>query len=456
MKNRNPLFVLALVVLAVTGVAPFLLRGIWGWSTGLVYIGYDTFLLTFVGITIASILSRGERSAAASARVSLAVLVPSRNEGPPLLQTIDALLAQSDRPDEILVVDDGSTDDTRSRLTDRYHLSTDGRSARERGLRVVFKAHSGKADSMNLAWRELRSEIVVTLDADTIVERDAVEEIRRAFSANPRLAAAGGTLVPTCAGRGVLALALQTFQRFEYVRAFLSRRAWMEKNALLLVSGAFAAYRRETVARLGGFDVKSLVEDYEIIHRIHRAGAGEVQVLAKARAYTDSPDTILAFLRQRRRWFAGFLQTQFRNADMIGNPRYGNVGTLMLPIKSLDTLQPIFGIVAFVFLVLFLFGRYAVGAMVLRVIAAKIGIDLFFHFWSLALYARWQNRPHPARTWLIAFLITLVEPFTFQLLRHAGACWGWQLAFSRQNDWTPVAAANSDTEVALRASSTDA
>jgi cellulose synthase/poly-beta-1,6-N-acetylglucosamine synthase-like glycosyltransferase len=108
------------------------------------------------------------------------------------------------------------------------------------------------------------------------------------------------------------------------MRNFIARFAWMRADSLLLISGAFASFKRDALVDVGGFDPQCLVEDYELIHRLRRYsvdhGLGwDVRVVGDARARTDAPDNLGSFLRQRRRWFAGFLQTQYWNRDMTGN-----------------------------------------------------------------------------------------------------------------------------------------
>jgi hypothetical protein len=119
------------------------------------------------------------------------------------------------------------------------------------------------------------------------------------------------------------------------------------------------------------------------------------------------------------------LQTQYWNRDMTGNPRYGTLGMLMLPVKAIDTMQPIYGLTAFVLLLAFLFGGH--GTLVLSifsVIGAKIAIDLAFYVWCIHLYRRWTGQRVGSNLGL-AVVAAIVEPFTFQLLRHTGALMGW-------------------------------
>ena len=285
----------------------------------------------------------------------------------------------------------------------------------------------------------MHTDIVMTVDADTRLAEDATLAMRSAFAASPALVAAAGILVPVC-NRTVGGRLFQWFQTYEYIRNFIARYAWMRADSLLLVSGAFAAFRRDALLAVGGFDPQCLVEDYELIHRLRRYAVDhgidwKVHVVGNAHALTDAPSTFGSFMRQRRRWFAGFLQTQYWNRDMTGNRRYGTLGTLMLPVKAFDTVQPIYGLTAFALLLVFLFDRR--GAIVLpifSVIGAKIVIDYAFHVWSVHLYRRWTGDRAGSSLWM-AVLTAIVEPFTFQLLRHLGAALGWVHFLRRSRAW---------------------
>jgi cellulose synthase/poly-beta-1,6-N-acetylglucosamine synthase-like glycosyltransferase len=262
-----------------------------------------------------------------------------------------------------------------------------------------------------------------------LLEADAIAAVRRAFAAEPELAGITGVITPVCPP-SVSGRVFQWFQTYEYIRNFLSRYAWMQLDSLLLISGAFAGFRRRSVVAVGGFDPACLVEDYELIHRMRRVALGQgldwrFRVLGDARARTEAPATVGAFLRQRRRWFGGFLQTQYWYRAMVGDPRLGWLGTVMLPVKAVDTLQPLYGLTAFALLVFFAAtGRLSVAGPAAVLIAAKIGVDIAFHLWSVHLYGSWVgDRSRASLGWALAAAI--VEPFTFQLLRHSGAALGW-------------------------------
>jgi len=428
-------------------------QGLFAWTAGLVYVVYDTFLLVHIArktmfildrpVAIASSQELAASSPAASGPApTLGILIAAYNEAPALPTTISALLPQLAPGDAIVVVDDGSTDGSIACLESHFDVtwaagSALGRSTRHSGLRVLRVAHGGKARALNMGLVRLGTDLLVTIDADTKVAADA---LRAAFAADASMVAACCVLRPVCSGTAFAGV-FQWFQTYEYIRAFCSRIAWMQCDALLLVSGAFAAFRREALLTVGGFDAACLVEDYELIHRLHRfshdhALGWRVRVLNLPRAVTDAPASLASFLRQRRRWFAGFLQTQYWNCDMTFNSRYGSVGRWMLPIKAIDTMQPVFGLTAFILLVSFaILGRLSIVVPVLAVIGTKIVIDIGFHLWWLHLYGRWTGQRASAGGFGLALLSALAEPFSFQLLRHLGATWGWFAFLTRRHRW---------------------
>ena len=417
----------------------FLRQGLAVWSVGIAYILYDTALLAFTAWQIRD-LAHVQLPKPSGPQPDFGVIVAAHNEADVIRLAVDRLLAQDDPPETILIADDGSNDGTPSILATGYALTmpargnmTDVRIGHTR-LQWLCLPHSGKARALNAALELIETEIVLTVDADTLLEPGAIAALRAAFADEQELVAATGVLAPLC-GPSVGGRLFEWFQSYEYVRNFLSRDAWMRVNGLLLISGAFAAFRRDAVLTVGGFDPDCMVEDYELIHRLHRhaydAGLGwTVRVVGGALARTDAPASIHAFLKQRQRWFGGFLQTQHWNRDMVGSAHYGRLGTRMLPVKALDTVQPIYGLAAFAILIgLIVTGRFTLAVPILLVMIAKIAVDLTFHLWSLGIYKRWTGQREGLDIGP-ALLAAVAEPFSFQLLRHAGAICGW-IAFLR-------------------------
>jgi cellulose synthase/poly-beta-1,6-N-acetylglucosamine synthase-like glycosyltransferase len=419
-------------------------KGIAGWSVGIVYIGYDTALLLFTFWQTWPLRRMQLPAPPPASRPSLSVIIAAYNEAGVLASTIAALTRQSSMPDAILIADDGSTDGTGALLSGQYGLAAEaggisGVSNQVPGLRWLRLPHAGKAAALNRALAHVSTELFLTVDADTKLDPDAIAVMRAAFAASPGLVAATGVLTPVCVD-SLSGRLFQWFQTYEYVRNFLSRYAWGRVDGLLLISGAFAGFRRAAVLTVGGFDPDCLVEDYELIHRMRRYGYQHglnwhSVALGCARATTAAPDRPLRFLRQRRRWFGGFLQTQFWYRDMVGNLQYHRLGTWMLPVKAADTLQPIYGLFAFALLLFYIVtGKAEVLIPVGGFIIGKIIIDLAFHAWSIRLYRNWTGG-HTKLGFGFALLAAIVEPFSFQLLRHLGASWGWLRFITGKRGW---------------------
>ena len=443
-------------ILIFTLIASFMFTGIAAWSIGLVYITYDSLLLAFMVISSqVAVIREGRRRAAPqppiltrSPRPKLTVLICARNERLVLPECLRALAAQTEPADEILILDDGSTDGMVAWLTETYGLTfapcpfgSLGTSARFPQIKLLRKPNTGKADSLNAGWKLAASEIVVTLDADTYVEPDALRALRDGFVKDPKLGIAGGVLVPICQ-RTPWAGFFQFFQTFEYARGFLWRLVWTEYNMLVLISGAFAAYRKSVLEAAGGFDTQSWVEDYELTHRIYRDSfhsghAVTVKTLTGARGTTDAPASTRMFLNQRRRWFAGFIATHFKYHDMVGNGRYGAMGRYMMCIKTLDLLLPIYALASAVILVVLLAVRHFLPIFIIKVIIIKLLFDLALHAYSIILYQRWLGIPLSKKMWVKSIGATLTEPFVFQLMRQLGAVFGWLAFLRRKIDWQP-------------------
>jgi cellulose synthase/poly-beta-1,6-N-acetylglucosamine synthase-like glycosyltransferase len=452
------LFGAVLGLLVFTLYASFAFTGIAAWSIGLVYISYDSLLLAFMVISSQIAVMRQDRLKRAGTpptsrpaegkRPTLTVLICARNERLVLPECLRALIAQTEPADEIIILDDGSTDSMVEWLTAEYGMVFDsidcgalGHSLRFPSLRIWRKPNTGKADSLNLGWKMARGEIVVTLDADTYIEPAALVAIRDGFVEDPNLGIAGGVLVPVCqrtSGAGFF----QFFQTFEYARGFLWRYTWMQYDMLLLISGAFAAYRRSVLESAGGFDTTSWVEDYELTHRVYRDSfdsgkAVTIKTLSGARGTTDAPASVDTFLNQRRRWFAGFIATHFKYHDMVGNGRYGAVGRYMLCFKTLDLLLPIYALAAVVVLIVLLSVHHSLDIFIVKLIIAKLIFDLVLHAYSIVLYQRWLGMPISRKFCLQSLGATLTEPFVFQIMRQLGAVFGWLAFLRRKIDWQP-------------------
>lgn len=434
----TPLFLACAIGLVVLIAATLVLPAPWSWLIGGAYIAYDTWLLVHL-------LRRSLRAAQAGAATgpdmlgpAVTVLIAAHNERGSIMATLDALPA--DTP--AIVLDDGSDDGMAEALIARYALVAE--SARDgaviarspaSAVTVVRLSRAGKAAALNRGLALATTSVVMTIDADTVLAPGSVDAARRAFAADPALGAACGVLAPVCSP-GPWATVFAAFQRREYARAFLWRAGWSADGTLVLVSGACAIYRRDLLLAAGGFDTTSLVEDYEVMYRLHRLEPPPaVRVLAGVRATTDAPGDPVRFLRQRSRWFAGFLATVWRHRAMVGDQRLGRLGTWHLRLKTIDMLLPLYGIAALAALIVIWLRHGHLDGFVLALIAAKAVVDAALHAWADAAYHRWLGERHGSA--LGSVLASLAEQVAFQPLRQIGAAIGWLTLAGRTSAWRP-------------------
>lgn len=296
---------------------------------------------------------------------SVSIIVPAFNESVGIVTAVEAMLALHYARHEVVVVDDGSTDDTLQVLIDAFglveiprvvppeiptkelatavYMPADGRTR----LTVVTKSNSGRADSLNLGINAARMDLVATVDADSILDSDALLRVVRPFVDDPeRVVAAGGVIraANDCTvRRGRITEVrmprawLARIQVVEYLRAFhLGRGGWSQLRAMILISGAFGVFRRDLVLELGGLDADCIGEDFEFVLRMHRHMMRNkidyrVVFVGEPVSWTEVPSTLRVLARQRRRWHRGLWEVLWKQRAMTMNPRYGRIGLLAVP-----------------------------------------------------------------------------------------------------------------------------
>ncbi len=302
------------------------------------------------------------RSLTSSAVPRVSILVPAHNEAVSIVASLQSLLTLQYPYFEVVLVNDGSTDDTLQRLKDAYDLYEVPpavmrrlRTQRVRAyyrsrtwskLLVVDKINGGKADSLNVGLDAARFPFVLACDADTLIEPDALLRLARPFLFDQKIAAVGGTIrvVNSCRvedGRVVEARVdsrwLAGIQTVEYLRAFLfGRLGWNMLGGNLIVSGAFGLFRRDYLTEILGYATSTVTEDFELIVRLQRflrerAIPAKVVFIPDPVAWTEVPTSIAVLGRQRERWHRGLIATLVSHARLIGNPRYGSTGLIAMP-----------------------------------------------------------------------------------------------------------------------------
>ena len=340
----------------------------------------------------------------------ISILAPAYDEEPTVAESVRSLLTLRYPSLEVVVVNDGSSDGTLAALEREFDLVAIHaapirrrietqpirglyRSRRTPALVVVDKENGGKADALNAGLLVASGELACAIDADTLVEPDALQRMIRPFLLEDSVVAAGGTLrvVNGCevsAGRVTRQRAPRRFlpgvQAVEYLRAFLAGRVgWNRLGGNLIVSGAFGLFRREAMIAAGGYRQDTVGEDIELVVRmrrqaLERGAPDKIVFVPDPVAWTEVPRRLRSLARQRDRWHRGLTDTIERHRGIVLNPRYGAMGMVVAPyfafVELLAPVVELIGLLALVtglvlgvvdveFAILFLIVAYGLGLL---------------------------------------------------------------------------------------------
>src|SRR5205809_3452238 len=363
----------------------------------------------------------------------ITILVPAHNESATIETSVTAILTLEYRSFEVVVVNDGSKDDTLERLRHAFELYEVPRTYPEgiatRRVRAVYRSRSrtrllvidkengGKADSLNAAINASRFPLVIAVDAETLIEPDALLRLTRPFLLSSRIAAVGGTVrvANGCTVRRGRVTDARVPRRFlpgvqvvEYLRAFLfGRLGWNRLGGSLVISGAFGLFRKEYLHAIGGYRVASVVEDLDLVVRLHRhlrqrRSPYEITFIPDPVAWTEVPESGRILSRQRERWHRGLIAAMWLYKGMLFNPRYGRVGLIAMPFFAFgEALAPLIEVVGYVItLAGFAVGQLDVAFALLFLLVAW-GYGMLLSLWAVVLeevsFRRYRRAGGPAR-----------------------------------------------------------
>ncbi|MCJ8306969.1 MAG: glycosyltransferase [Nitrosopumilus sp.] len=261
----------------------------------------------------------------------VSVIIPAYNEEKVIANTIEALIETKYPKKEIIFVDDGSKDNT-LRIATRYKDQ----------IKILHKENGGKATALNYGIQYTTGEIIVIVDADTIIGRHSLKEIVKGFEVNDHVAAVAGNIKVRNATNWITRC-----QALEYITGIqIVRRAFDVFGSITIVPGALGAFKKSYLMEAGPYGKDTIVEDFDQTIKLLKAGL-ITQGSSKATAYTEAPNTIRDFIAQRKRWYRGNMQVLKRHSDGLTNPRYGYLQKLSLPYLFLGmVITPIIGFTA--------------------------------------------------------------------------------------------------------------
>jgi cellulose synthase/poly-beta-1,6-N-acetylglucosamine synthase-like glycosyltransferase len=364
----------------------------------------------------------------------ITILTPAHNEEKSICVALRNLL-DLDYPElEVIVINDGSTDRTFQSIQENFglrrvravyvHLATSAlvrgmyRSDMDRRLVVVDKEPGGsKADAVNAGLNVATSPYVCVVDADSVLERDALLRIMVPVLTDPQRVVAAGGIVRVLNGAEVEGgrvrrvrlprKSIEVIQVVEYLRAFLiGREAWARGNMLMIISGAFGIFRTDLVRAVGGYRSHAIGEDFDLVARLHRhlrdgRADYKIEFVPDPVCWTEVPSDLRSLGRQRARWQKGLLDVLWPNKNMLFRPRYGRIGFLALPYLWLfELLSPVIEL----------------GGILTIALAASLGVL--------------------SREFFLQFLFF---GYAFATVISIGSVLQEELTYKRYNDWQDVA-----------------
>lgn len=293
----------------------------------------------------------------------VSVIVPAYNEEVNAIRTVESLLHQDYPNLEIIFVDDGSKDETFKKVKETFKDNPK--------VKVFTKLNGGKATALNFGIGHAIGDYVVCIDADTQLAPDAVSELMKKFT-DPNVGAVAGNVKV-----GNEINLITKWQSIEYITSQnYDRRAFDLINCITVIPGAIGAFKKEAVIEAGGFTMDTLAEDCDLTMRLHRTGY-IIKNCTTAISYTESPETINQFLKQRFRWSFGVMQSFWKHRDTLFNPKYKNFGMVAMPnILIYQLILPVLAPLADFFLIFSLIA----GAMGIIVVSPHDIILFYFVF----------------------------------------------------------------------------
>lgn len=398
---------------------------------------------------------------------TISMLAPAYNEEATIADSVRALLSLQYSNLEVVIINDGSRDRTMEVLREEfalvpvhpiYHRQIPSQpvhslfySRTHPTLVVADKVNGGKADALNAGLNLATGSLVCAIDADTLIEPDALQRMVRPFLQRDDVVAGGGTIrvvngSEVRGGRVGRTRAptnpLAGIQVVEYLRAFLfGRLGWNRLGGNLIISGAFGLFRRDAVIAAGGYLHETVGEDMELVLRLRRLGYEQkgrhhVSFVPDPVAWTEVPETLRVLGRQRDRWHRGLADTLWRHRAVAFNPRYGAMGLVAFPYFILvELLAPVIEALGLIGLVAGLFLGVVNASFAALFFLVAYGIGFTLSVATLVLEEASYHRYEGMRDRLLLLLWALAESIGYRQITVVWRLRGLFRYLRGRRDW---------------------
>ncbi len=389
---------------------------------------------------------------------SISIIAPAYNESVTIVDNIRSLLSLHYSALQIIIVNDGSKDETLQLAIEKYdlYLSNDveigtistkkirgiyrSRKKAFSKLIVVDKENGGKADAINVGINVSKTDYFACIDVDCIIDQDAflrlVEPIMR--SENQKIGAVGGIVWLTNdadikSGKVIKIRTPKSYiariQVIEYFRAFLlGRPAWAKNNGMLLISGAFGIFDRETVVHIGGYNHNTVGEDMELIMRMHSYYREnkidyKIEYVPDPLCWTEAPSDYGVLGRQRNRWTRGTIECLKFHRQMFLNQQYGILGYISYPYWLLaEWLAPYIEVGGMIFFIIIAICGLANWPFFLALLLFVYAFSTFISIYAILIQELTYSKYSSVEDLTSLILTALLEPIKY----HPKTVW-WSL-----------------------------
>ena len=391
----------------------------------------------------------------------VSIIVPAYNEEAGIVQSVRSLLSINYPVFEIVVVNDGSKDNTVKKVIEQYDMKEIQKVVRRQvnskpikkiyqsqilpNLFLIDKENGGKADALNAGLNFSHYPYFCSLDGDSVLENDAFLKVMKPIiDSNEEVIASGGSvrIANGCDIRngnivkiGLSDRPIVIMQIIEYLRAFLMGRIGLSRhNLLLIISGAFGVFSKHWVVEAGGYKTDTVGEDMELVVRLHsllkeRGLKKKIVYVPDPVCWTEVPEDFTFLRKQRRRWHRGLFESLWTHRKMLFNPKYGTIGFISFPyFWIVEFFGPIVELAGYLFIILCLFlgGIYIEFAILIFLLSLLYG-SLFSM--AAVLLEEWSLTKYPKVSDIIKlFLYSLTETLWYRPLTVLWRCEGiWQM-----------------------------
>jgi len=463
----------------------------------LLIIYFSAYFLIDIVLYIYSILNFRERTKTKTENIdyhgySISVIVPAYNEEVSIVSCIKMLLEIDYKDFEVIVVNDGSKDETMKLLIDNFDLEKKEFSSdnylktkkiknfffdKSKKLIAIDKENGGKADSINTGINFSTKKYICTIDADSILDSQALRKVIEPFISNPNTFVSGGQLaasndvvikhnkvVSSRMPRNIWVL----WQIIEYIKSFMISRIGLSRiNALLIMSGAFSVYKKADLRNVGGFLTehndhpylektigvghKTICEDMEIVVRlwryfIEKKKKAKAVFLAQPVCWTEMPDNAKNLFKQRSRWQLGLAETLKIHRALAFEPKYGTIGLIAYPYYFLfELLSPVIKIFTLIFIVFAAFAGTINFAWVMLLIVSitlttaiiMSSLTVVIENWSQKHFAANRDalRYKNFANWLWLLFVGIISDFSYAFFRLYSQFVGIIKFLQKKSEW---------------------